>query len=486
MAPKQSRAFCFTLNNPVRADIPKDWFDAKDVVYVVWQVEVGEAGTQHLQGYLITKENPKSKAGFTIKWCKDNLNGKAHFEPRMGTHKQARDYCTKEESRKMGTGFGPWELGHWKDQDTTRAEAGERAKKVSLLDVKATIDAGATDAMLWDKHFSAMARYSNAFKQYQLTSQVGERRQPYIVCYWGEPGCGKSMKAKEMADKNGGAFWYSSYASNWWDGYNPSQHNVVVLDDFKGNIPHKMLLRMLDRYPLQVEVKGSTIAFNPAVIIITSNHPPNQWYFEDNVNYDHGPLLRRLDAPFGKTIEMKKDPHFKETTLYNNMPPIDDILEDLESGALFNGLEDEVNKAAKAIIDLTDDDFVEDDEEAIALAEQASMAATDYPEDYYDFEQDPDLGEGAQPGGAVSITADLDRDFAAAGAEASPRFVSARSMLRRTDSSSLVFNTPSDRGPFKKLGTGKVQTELSWAKPAPEKRRKIMVSMPNHDDDGDE
>jgi len=137
-------------------------------------------------------------------------------------------------------------------------------------------------------------------------------------------------------------------------------------------------------------------------------------------------------------------------------------------------------------IDLTDDDFVEDDEEAIALAEQASMAATDYPEDYYDFEQDPDLGEGAQPGGAVSITADLDRDFAAAGAEASPRFVSARSMLRRTDSSSLVFNTPSDRGPFKKLGTGKVQTELSWAKPAPEKRRKIMVSMPNHDDDGDE
>lgn len=502
MAPKQSRAFCFTLNNPTRYDFPKDWFQAKDVVYVVWQVEKGESGTEHLQGYLVTKENPKSKAGFTVKWCKDNLSGKAHFEVRAGTHAQARDYCKKDDTRRQVTirnalgqpahgasfdgSFGPWELGQWKDQETTRAEVGERAKKVSLLDVKASIDAGATDAMLWDKHFSAMTRHSASFKAYQLTKQVGERRQPYIILYWGEPGCGKSMKAKEVADKNGGAFWYSSYASNWWDGYNPSQHNVVVLDDFKGNIPHKMLLRMLDRYPLQVEVKGSTVAFNPAIIILTSNDPPNQWYFQDQINYDHSALLRRFDEPFGKIVEMKKDPNYTQAANYNGMPSINDIFADIESGALFNGLEDEVNQAAKAIIDLTDEDFVEDDEEAIALAEQASMAASDYPDDYYDFDEDPDLGEGAQPGGAVSVTADLERDWEARGAEASPRFISARHMLRRTDSSSLVFNTPSDRGPFKKLGTGKVQTELSWAKPAPDKRRKIMVSMANHDDDGDE
>lgn len=503
MAPKQSRAFCFTLNNPSRFDFPKDWYHAKDIVFAVWQVERGTAGgTEHLQGYVITKENPKSKAGYSIKWCKENLNGKAHWEVRMGTHQQAVDYCKKEDTRvkvevrnalgqpfharSFDGGFGPWTVGEWKDQETTRAEVGER-RKATLLDVKASIDAGATEGMLWDRHFGQMTRYHNAFKQYQLVSQVGERRQPYIMCFWGEPGCGKSTRAKAIADKNGGAFWFSSAHNSWWDGYNPSQHNVVVLDDFKGNIPYHVLLRICDRYPLQVEIKGSTVAFNPAIIIITSNTPPNQWYFQDNINFDHSALLRRLDKPFGMTIEMKKTAGFQEPP--TDLPSIEDALEDIESGAFFNALDKEVTEAAKAIIDLTDDDFVEDDEEAIARAEQASMAMGEYESDSYEFNE-PDLGDGAQPGGAVSITHALDRDL-----EASPKFVSARS-LRRTDEASLTFNTPLNRaGTFKKVGPEPVQTVLRFmheGETKDAKRRRlhgqvpIKVSMANHDDDGDE
>lgn len=492
MAPKQSRAFCFTLNNPARYDIPADWFKVKDVVYVVWQVEQGANGTEHLQGYCITKANDKSKAGYSIKWCKENLNGKAHWEIRMGTHKQAEDYCKKKETRRpdlTGSGanpYGPWTLGEWKDQETTRAEVGERAKKVSLLDVKDSIDKGATDKMLWDKHFSAMTRYSNAFKQYQLLNIIGERQQPYVMCFWGEPGCGKSERAQKIADANGGAYWYSSHSMNsWWDGYNPAQHKVVVLDDFKGGVPYTMFLRMLDKYPLQVEVKGSTLAFNPAVIIITSNTPPNQWYFQDNVNFDHSAILRRLAAPFGMTVEMKKTPGFAGPQL--DMAPLELVLKDIEDGTFYDILQQEVGPPP-TVVDLTDEDFVEDDEEAIARAEQASLAMGDYETDSYEFVDDVDLGEGAQPGGAVSVTADLDRDFAAPDPEASPKFISARRMLRRTDAPSLAFNTPLNRaGSFKKLGNEKVQAELTWVKPADQKRRKIMVPMKdNNDDDGDE
>jgi len=490
MAPKQSRAFCFTLNNPTRFDIPKDWFDAKDVVFIVWQVEQAATGTVHLQGYVITKENPKSKAGYTIKWCKDNLNGKAHWEARMGTHKQAVDYCKKVDTRQKNVqgeykDFGPWTLGEWKDQEETRAEVGQRAKKVSLLDVKESIDNGATELMLWDKHFSAMTRYSNAFKSYQLLSHLGQRRQPYIMCFWGEPGCGKSQRALKIATANGGAFWYSATSHCWWDGYNPAQHNVVVLDDFKGTIPYTMLLRMLDKYPLQVEVKGSTLAFNPAIIIITSNTPPNQWYFQDNVNFDHGAILRRLEKPFGKTIEMKKTPGFKEEGK-PDLEPIDNVIDKIEDGSFYKALEEEVGMPPAQLIDLTDDDFVDDDEEAIARAEQAGLAMGEYETDSYEFVDDADLGEGAQPGGAVSVTADLDRDFEADDPEASPKFVSARSMLRRSDAASLTFNTPLNKaGTFKKIGPEPVQSKLAWVKPADQKRRKIMVSMKdNHDDDG--
>jgi len=484
-----SRTFVFTLNNPVAGAnaIIKSWFECGDVVYVTWQKEKGAAGTEHLQGYVVTKPNPKSKSGYSIKWCKENLNGKAHWEARKGTHKQAVDYCSKKDTRIDG----PWTIGAWKDEEENRAAVGERRKQ-TLEDVKKAIDNGATDEMLWDAHFSAMTRYANSFKNYQLVKQVGNRKQPYVFFFWGEPGCGKSTRAKNMADKNGGGFWWNSSGGEraWFDGYNPAQHNVVVLDDFRGNIPLAMLLKMLDRYPLQVEVKGGSIAFNPNIIIITSNLPANQWYHRDNINFDHGPLLRRLAAPFGMTEEMKKDPKWQENC--DGLPPAldDDIINLIETGDLYNMWKQDTNQEIElpATIDLTDD-IVEDDEEAIARAEQASLAMGDYETDSYEFASEPDLGEGAQPGGAVSVTADIDRDLAADDAEASPKFVSARSMLRRTDPDQLEFMKPLHKaGMWKKVGPEPVQTLLSFRRKAQDnKKRRIMVPMnDNNDDDGSE
>lgn len=484
MAPKQSRAFMFTLNNPTPATdaLIRGWFESGDVVYVTWQKEKAPStGTLHMQGYVITKANEKSKAGFSLKWCKDNLSPKAHWEVRMGSHKQAEDYCRKKDSRVDG----PWRLGEWKDQEDTRAEAGERIKKVTLLDVKASIDKGMTDKMLWEQHFGSMTRYSAAFDRYKLITQVGERKQPYVFFFWGPPGTGKSRRALEIADKNGGAFWYNAAGDKaWFDGYNPAQHKVIVLDDFKGNLPYTMLLRMLDRYPMQVEIKGGTVAFNPDIIIITSNTPANQWYFQDNINFDHGALLRRLQHPYGMTMEYKAstNPTVEEPL---DMPALEDIYDDIVEGKLFKQFEEAV---AAPTIDLTADDFVDDDEEAIARAEQASLARGEthsdenYDEDAYDFGDDPDLGEGAQPGGAVSITSDLDRDF-----DESPKFVSART-LRRTDEDSLVFNKPLNKaGMFKKVGPEPVQSILSFKRPTTQdnKKRRIMVSMKDNNDDDD-
>ena len=50
----QTRAWCFTLNNPVRdepvpaTEDPKQW----GASYLVYQLEKGESGTPHYQGYL--------------------------------------------------------------------------------------------------------------------------------------------------------------------------------------------------------------------------------------------------------------------------------------------------------------------------------------------------------------------------------------------------------------------------------------------------
>lgn len=99
------RAVCFTINNPTSDDI-----DFPDYVrYAVWQKE--KVSTEHIQGYAELKK--PMKIGGLKKWLPT-----AHFEPRMGSRDQARDYCMKQESRIAG----PWEFGDWKTEQGKRSD----------------------------------------------------------------------------------------------------------------------------------------------------------------------------------------------------------------------------------------------------------------------------------------------------------------------------------------------------------------------------
>jgi len=54
----------------------------------------------------------------------------------------------------------------------------------------------------------------------------------------------------------------------------------VVLDEFRGGIDISHLLRWFDRYPVIVEVKGSSVVLKATKIWITSNISPDDWYPE--------------------------------------------------------------------------------------------------------------------------------------------------------------------------------------------------------------
>lgn len=48
----RSRDYVFTINNP-HDKVLEDWRDkAKGIEYVCWQLEKGESGTPHFQGYI--------------------------------------------------------------------------------------------------------------------------------------------------------------------------------------------------------------------------------------------------------------------------------------------------------------------------------------------------------------------------------------------------------------------------------------------------
>lgn len=110
--PKQTNkhsGYVWTLNNPEgRGRDFGEWtwkVNAgawPDVAYCVYQLERGENGTLHLQGYLELKNRKR----FTELKKFHGLFG-AHFEPRKGSPSEARDYCMKTDTRVAG----PWEHG---------------------------------------------------------------------------------------------------------------------------------------------------------------------------------------------------------------------------------------------------------------------------------------------------------------------------------------------------------------------------------------
>ena len=83
MLDKRYRYWVFTLNNPVMpmADPPisvEKWRTKPR--YMIYQLEEGENGTPHLQGY-VAFQNPVR--GRTLSKC---LGGNPHLEDRRGTH----------------------------------------------------------------------------------------------------------------------------------------------------------------------------------------------------------------------------------------------------------------------------------------------------------------------------------------------------------------------------------------------------------------
>lgn len=79
--------------------------------------------------------------------------------------------------------------------------------------------------------------------------------------------------------------------SKFWDGY--QGQDFVVIDEFRGSISISHLLRWLDRYPVIVEVKGSSVCFRASRVWITSNLDPKAWYPDaDKETVDA--LMRRL------------------------------------------------------------------------------------------------------------------------------------------------------------------------------------------------
>jgi len=261
-----SRNYCFTVNNPA-TELELN----EEIKYCIWQKEKGANGTIHYQGYVELKKALRITA--LKKWGGNWAS--AHYESRKGTREQARDYCKKKDETFLE---GPWEHGDFEKGQGSRND---------LDDVIKTMKETRSLKRVAEEHPATYLRYHKGFKAWLDITDTRKRDWPMeIIVYWGEPGSGKSRKAREH-DENAYYLGRGNADALWWDGYDGQE--TVVIDDFYGWIKYDTLLRLCDRYPLRVDYKGGQVNFLSKKIIFTSNRHPREWY-----KMDCAALMRRI------------------------------------------------------------------------------------------------------------------------------------------------------------------------------------------------
>lgn len=272
-----AKRWCFTINNPTPDDC--FWVDElnPNVTYLIVQEERGEEGTLHWQGFLILNKREK------MSWLKTNLNPRAHWEVTRGTNQQAADYCRKEDSYTGGLRFEHGALPQ-------RAEAPKR--QAMLQDAIETIDE-LKEMYIPPRKIATTALLCPSFIQAykHITADILGPYRPElkIVTMVAPPGTGKSYSIQERFPEHG--ICIAGNSGVWFQ--NPTAE-VMVFEEFNGQIPLTRMLRFLDTYPLALEVKGSMAPAMYRVVIITSNTSPKYWYTHNGLD-DLTPD-KRLDA----------------------------------------------------------------------------------------------------------------------------------------------------------------------------------------------
>lgn len=262
----QSRSYCWTYFGQKTPDeVKSDLNDSGFVRYGIFQKEVcPDTQRAHLQGYC-EFDRPIRLARF------QRILPGVHCERRRGSRNRARNYCRKEDTRIDG----PWEIGEW--------EAGGQGRRTDLTEIKARIEDGAGPRQIADEYFNQWVVYRRSFAAYRDLLQQPRQHITEVHILWGEAGSGKTRHVWELGlsvyplpHPNGGSVWF--------DGYNGEQ--VLLLDDFYGWIPVHLLLKLGDRYPLRVPIKGGMTQFVSTKLYITSNKPWSDWYKWDELGHE--------------------------------------------------------------------------------------------------------------------------------------------------------------------------------------------------------
>lgn len=271
--PRQSkyRDWCYTLNNPTNEEIAH--LKTVEARYHIFGKERGDSGTPHLQGY-VSFLNRIVFTSAKRRLCPGGSR-RIHIEVKRGTHKEASDYCCKEDQVPFISGTLPM----------TNADKGEMMKETWRKLINQA-KAGKWDDIIEENPYHYI-RYHSAL--HKINKEFMPRPDDLLEInnywLWGPTGSGKSHRARVMArlfDATVDGKFYTKNINKWWCNIMIDDF-VIVIDDWE--LSHHVLGHHLkiwgDKYYFGAEVKGGMRNIRPLMIIVTSNYSIDRVWEED-------------------------------------------------------------------------------------------------------------------------------------------------------------------------------------------------------------
>lgn len=270
------RRFVFTLNNWTQKE-----FDDICQLNCKWLIvgkEKGTNGTPHLQGACVIGRQVafstiKKWPGFHRCW----------IQRMRGTPEDSLRYCTKQDREAFQSGMMP-QPGKRNDLKDTIQEMKDGK---TLAEIVKGEDIGV---------ISAVVKYHRGLNYIASLMRPNREHPPVVFWIYGSTGVGKTRSAVEFGHDLGGPYgmWISSGSLRWFDGY--MGQPIVLFDDLRTkHAEFSFLLRLLDRYPLQVEIKGGYVNWVPRIILITAPKDPEaMWSLR--TDEDKQQLCRRVSC----------------------------------------------------------------------------------------------------------------------------------------------------------------------------------------------
>lgn len=278
----KSRSWCFT-NFDMNFNYVSYYVDKKVKYMIIGREICPHTGREHDQGYVYFKNERGS-----LRQVAREL-GNAHVEMCKGSFEDNCKYCSK---------------------DNNVREFGERPQqglRTDLIEIYESIRKGyVTVDEVTEEDPMMYHRYGRTLEKLEDIAHRKKFRNWMTECDWiyGKTGTGKSAHAFENYDPST----HFVYANDkgWWDGYKGQE--IVIINEFRGQIKYHELLELIDQYPKTVKRRNrEPTPFLARKIIITTPFRPEEIYSNLHINDDLGQLLRRITILEQKSLRGNTD-----------------------------------------------------------------------------------------------------------------------------------------------------------------------------------